>query len=179
MIATEITTLEELIDALDNAETSNDYRDVVRYLELEDEEVEPFCFVGDGKYTRNCIKRTDDYELLALVWNKGQYTSIHNHAKQECWMYVQRGTLEEERFKMVDGEPEKIGDGTLTRGQYAYITDEQGVHRLINKHDGVSVSLHLYVGPIDRCSQYDEESGEFNVNQLSYYSHEGKILEEQ
>ena len=39
-------------------------------------------------YTRNLIDRTPLYELMAICWEVGQASSVHNHRDQNCWMAV-------------------------------------------------------------------------------------------
>src|SRR5437867_6209069 len=37
-------------------------------------------------YTRNLIDKTALYELIAICWEVGQASSVHNHRDQNCWM---------------------------------------------------------------------------------------------
>jgi cysteine dioxygenase len=39
-------------------------------------------------YTRNLIDKTPLYEMLAICWEVGQASSVHNHRDQNCWMAV-------------------------------------------------------------------------------------------
>jgi Cysteine dioxygenase type I len=36
------------------------------------------------RYTRNLIQATSLYELIALCWEVGQRSTIHNHRDQRC-----------------------------------------------------------------------------------------------
>ena len=62
-------------------------------------------------YTRNLIDKTALYELLAICWEVGQASSIHNHRDQNCWMAVPIGRLLVENFHVVH---EDIGAGKCT-----------------------------------------------------------------
>src|SRR6476646_8337582 len=42
-------------------------------------------------YTRNLIDKTPLYELIAICWEVGQGSSVHNHQDQNCWMFVPTG----------------------------------------------------------------------------------------
>src|SRR6201987_5163230 len=52
-------------------------------------------------YTRNLIDKTPLYELIAVCWEVGQASSVHNHRDQNCWMAVQLGRLHVENFHLV------------------------------------------------------------------------------
>src|SRR5215203_2106434 len=39
-------------------------------------------------YTLNLIYKDDRFEMLAVCWEKGQVSRIHNHSEQRCWMTV-------------------------------------------------------------------------------------------
>src|SRR5499427_6420577 len=52
-------------------------------------------------YTRNLIDRTPLYELMAICWDVGQASSVHNHRDQNCWMAVPIGRLHVENFHLV------------------------------------------------------------------------------
>src|SRR5260370_23793 len=49
-------------------------------------------------YTRNLIDKTDLYELIAICWEVGQCSSVHNHRGQNCWMAAPAGKLLVENF---------------------------------------------------------------------------------
>src|SRR5262245_2805908 len=44
-------------------------------------------------YTRNLIDKTELYELVAICWEPGQVSSVHNHRDQNCWMAAPIGKL--------------------------------------------------------------------------------------
>src|SRR6266571_3961188 len=51
-------------------------------------------------YTRNLIDKTALYELIAICWEVGQFSSIHNHRDQNCWMAAPMGKLVVENFRV-------------------------------------------------------------------------------
>src|SRR3954449_11692995 len=57
-------------------------------------------------YTRNLIDKTPLYELIAICWEVGQISSVHNHRDQNCWMSVPIGRLEVENFHLVSQDVE-------------------------------------------------------------------------
>src|SRR6202049_4553532 len=61
----------------------------------------PYLTWDRQHYTRNLIDKTPLYELVAICWEVGQASSIHNHRDQNCWMAVPIGRLQVENFHVV------------------------------------------------------------------------------
>src|SRR5438309_11660799 len=59
-------------------------------------------------YTRNLVDKTSLYELVAICWEVGQASSVHNHRDQNCWMAVPIGKLLVQNFHLVQHD---IGAG--------------------------------------------------------------------
>jgi len=176
-----ITSIKQLVRTLNEIENHDDYKKVVKRLEIPLQEYEKYAFFSPDDYSRNCIARTEDYELLLLCWDAAQETQIHCHNKQECWVYVVQGAFLEERYvESQDGkELIDLKDRLqLKENEISYMNDEMGYHMLANANEkGRSISLHLYMNPIDECKVYNSESGEFEIKKLEYDSYEGKLLE--
>src|SRR6202521_2783852 len=52
-------------------------------------------------YTRNLIDKTTLYELIAICWEVGQASSVHNHRDQNCWMSAPIGKLLVQNYRVV------------------------------------------------------------------------------
>src|SRR5579863_7564896 len=52
-------------------------------------------------YTRHLIHRTPLFELLAICWDSGQRSAIHNHRGQRCWMAIAYGKVQVQNFRLV------------------------------------------------------------------------------
>jgi len=61
----------------------------------------PYICWDRQHYTRNLIDKTPLYELIAICWEVGQISSVHNHRDQNCWMLVPSGRLLVENFHLV------------------------------------------------------------------------------
>src|SRR5271170_1023678 len=61
----------------------------------------PYLTWDRQHYTRNLIDKTPLYELLAICWEIGQASSVHNHRDQNCWMAVPVGRLLVENFRVI------------------------------------------------------------------------------
>ena len=58
----------------------------------------PYLTWDRQHYTRNLIDKTELYELIAICWEVGQGSSVHNHRDQNCWMAAPVGKLLVENF---------------------------------------------------------------------------------
>ncbi len=170
-----ISSLKKLLEILPSC-TGQDYFDIAKQLSIPAEDLLPYAFWSKTNYTRNCIFRTDDFELLLLCWEEGQETSIHSHNGEECWVYLAQGKLREKRFMEHEHQLKLKADVKMTKERLSYMNDDLGYHSLHNLSQGRSMSLHLYVGPIDECSIYKEEKDKFVRKALNYYSEEKQIF---
>ena len=134
-------------------------------------------------YTRNLIDRTALYELMAICWEVGQASSVHNHRDQNCWMAVPIGRLQVENFHLVhqdlDGgtcrlEPTDIVEMNLA--QPCAVDPADPVHRVVNPRDfnQRAVSLHVYSRPFDTCVVYSPEQGTCGEIKLHFNTEYGK-----
>lgn len=119
-------------------------------------------------YTRNLIDRTPLYELLAICWEIGQASSVHNHRGQNCWMAVPMGRLQVENFHLVHEEvaagrcklePKNMVE--MNVAEPCAVDPADPVHRVVNpsEFDQRAVSLHVYSRPFDTCVVYSPEQG--------------------
>lgn len=161
-----IHSLSDLLSLLPNCK-GKEYKDIAQHLQIPAQELMEFATWDKETYTRNCIDRTDDYELILLCWEEGQETDIHCHGGEECWVYLAKGKLREKRFTYQNELSFKT-EFKMEKEGLSYMNDELGYHSLHNIAEGRSMSLHLYVGPIDECTIYDEDEDEFIAKSLSY-----------
>jgi predicted metal-dependent enzyme (double-stranded beta helix superfamily) len=61
-----------------------------------------YFFWSPAFYTRNLIYKDDRFELMAICWESGQESVVHNHADQKCWMTVPVGRLKGQNFGIVE-----------------------------------------------------------------------------
>ncbi|MEP2936742.1 MAG: cysteine dioxygenase family protein [Gilvibacter sp.] len=174
---TSINSLASLLDSLDHCEPQ-DYVKIVSRMQLPKEDFDRFSFWKPDGYTRNCIKRTQEYELVLICWNPGDITSVHGHNQQRCWVYQVDGAISEQRFEM--GEQGQLKESQyleLTSGELSYMNDKMGYHALENRSQARARSLHLYISPIDSCQVFDDSNSQFNTKQLEYDSYDGVLLD--
>ena len=67
--------------------------DFLRLALVAPDTLSPYLNWDRQHYTRNLIDKTPLYELIAICWEVGQASSVHNHQDQNCWMAVPIGKL--------------------------------------------------------------------------------------
>jgi cysteine dioxygenase len=143
----------------------------------------PYLNWNAQHYTRNLIDKTPLYELIAICWEVGQVSSVHNHRDQNCWMSVPIGRLLVENFHLVSqdvehGKSQLTPTNTVEMNPTRPCAVDPGdpVHRVVNpKHfEERAVSLHIYSRPFDTCVVYSPEQGTCGVIKLHYNTVFGK-----
>jgi cysteine dioxygenase len=145
--------------------------------------LQPFLTWDGQHYTRNLIDKTPLYELIAICWEVGQASSVHNHRDQNCWMAVPIGRLLVENFRLVYQDLEKGKcelkpfDTVEMNPRHPCAVDPlEPVHRVLNPRDFKerAVSLHVYSRPFDSCVVYSPEQGTCGEIKLHYNTQFGK-----
>ena len=148
--------------------------------------IKPFLFWSDKFYTRNLIYKDERFELMALCWERGQVSRIHNHADQNCWMSVPIGKLRGQNFA-VEAIDETKGFCKLKETDNFDLSDclaakvelEEPIHQILNllEFNQRAVSLHIYSKPFDTCLSYCRETDRFSEVKLCYTSVSGKLCD--
>src|SRR5271167_2036265 len=106
-VAKQVVSIQDLVAGLRQLpQAAFDETEPVRKF-LQDRPVEasslaPYLTWDRQHYTRNLIDKTPLYELLAICWEIGQASSVHNHRDQNCWMAVPIGRLLVENYHLVN-----------------------------------------------------------------------------
>ncbi len=144
--------------------------------------LDPYLTWDSQHYTRNLIDKTDWYELIAICWEPGQVSSIHNHHEQNCWMAAPIGRLISQNFRVIEQDEnqafcklEPTGQFLLTPTTPLPINPAEPVHQVYNPREfgQRAVSLHIYSRPFDRCLVYSLD-GKYGEIQLGYTTMYGK-----
>ncbi len=145
----------------------------------------PYLTWDRQHYTRNLIDKTEFYELIAICWEVGQFSSVHNHRDQNCWMAAPVGNLLVENFHV---EFQDIEAGMcrlqasntveLTAARPCAVDPREPVHRVVNPRDANqrAVTLHVYSRPFDSCVVYSPEQGTCGDIRLHYNTVFGKAV---
>lgn len=176
-----VSELSDLIDALRSVPKERArYNEALSRIRFGIEAVKKYCHFDPSSYARNLIAQTDKFELLALCWEPGQITPVHDHAGSDGWVYCVQGEIEEVRFQcfVSDNGTARVERGeTLkaTAGEMTYINDGIAWHTVANQTQERAVTLHLYSGPIDSCQYFDPGTRTIRIRQMKYFSIDGVI----
>ena len=150
---------------------------------LNPDSLAPYLTWDRQHYTRNLIDKTALYELLAICWEVGQASSVHNHRDQNCWMAVPIGRLLVENFHVVHQDI-ALGKCTIEVAETVEMNPShpcavdplEPVHRVLNPREfnQRAVSLHVYSRPFDTCIVYSAEQGTCGEIELHYTTEYGK-----
>ena len=159
--------------------------EILKHHPVAPETLEPYLCWDSQHYTRNLIDKTPLYELLAICWEVGQVSSVHNHKDQNCWMAVPIGRLLVENFRTL---AQDLQHGTcklepsdtveMNPTQPCAVDPREPVHRVFNprKFNQRAVSLHVYSRPFDSCVVYSPEQGTCGEIKLHYTSTYGRPI---
>ncbi len=158
-------------------------RAVLASRPVDEASLAPYLSWNRQHYTRNLIDKSDLYELLAICWEVGQASSVHNHRDQNCWMAAPVGRLLVENFR-VEFQDLKAGKCQLAASKTVELTAEnpcavdprEPVHRVVNPREANqrAVTLHVYSRPFDSCVVYSPEQGSCGDVRLHYNTMFGK-----
>jgi cysteine dioxygenase len=147
---------------------TEELRKFLQEAPVDPDSLSPYLTWDRQHYTRNLIDKTPLYELLAICWEVGQASSVHNHRDQNCWMAVPIGRLQVENFHVVRQDI-TAGKCTIHATEIVEMNVSQPcavdplapVHRVLNPREfnHRAVSLHVYSRPFDTCVVYSAEQG--------------------
>jgi cysteine dioxygenase len=143
-----------------------------------------FFYWDPSFYTRNLIYKDARFELMAICWERGQVSRVHDHSDQKCWMTVPIGKLRGRNFavseidesrnycKLIETETFELSDCRAAKVEL-----EQPIHEVQNlaECDARAVSIHIYSKPFDRCLSYCRETHTYKEVPLFYTSIGGKL----
>jgi cysteine dioxygenase len=156
---------------------------LLQKMPVEEASLAPYLSWDRQHYTRNLIDKTDLYEFMAVCWEVGQSSSVHNHRDQNCWMAAPIGSLVVENFHVgfqdiEAGECRLLASNTvkLTVDYPCAVDPREPVHRVLNLREANqrAVTLHVYSRPFDTCVVYSPEQGTCGEIQLHYNTVFGK-----
>ena len=172
----DINTIEQLTEILDKIEP-NQRAKTMKRINLQAAELATYATWTENCYTRNCLARTEKYELILLCWDIGARAPIHGHGGEDCWVYQVEGTVEEVRFQEEGEALRETNRMTRSPGKLTYMNDRMGYHSIGNISNQRALTLHIYASPINRCKVYNDEDDCFEIKEMSYHTFKGNEVE--
>jgi cysteine dioxygenase len=157
--------------------------DLLRKSPVAPDTLAPYLTWDLQHYTRNLIEKSPLFELIAICWEVGQVSSVHNHRGQNCWMAVPSGRLLVQNYRTISqdltsGKCQLEAAETVEMNpEHPCVVDpHEPVHRVLNPREfnQRAVSLHVYSRPFDSCVVYSPEQGTCGEIKLHYTTEYGK-----
>lgn len=148
--------------------------------------IAPYFFWSKNFYTRNLIYKDKRFELMAVCWESGQISPVHNHNDQMCWMTVPIGRLRGQNFRAVEMDESRNFCKLIETDQFdladclaAKVELEEPIHQILNlpEFQSRAVSVHIYSKPFNKCLSYCRETDTFKEVPLYYTSIRGKLCD--
>jgi len=144
----------------------------------------PYLYFASDHYTRNLIHKTDLFELIAICWDIGQKSAIHNHRDQNCWMAAAYGKVMVHNFRLVRKDPatgfcelESTTQFVIDPASPQEVDPTEPIHQVVNAttFNSRAVTLHVYSRPFDTCEVYDLKEKHYQDVQLANTSEFGVL----
>ena len=153
---------------------------------IDTDSIQKYLFWSPSFYTRNLIYKDERFEMMAICWEPGQVSRVHNHCEQRCWMTVPIGRLKGQNFA-VDEIDESRGYCKLRETDTFELSEclaakvelEEPIHQILNltEYNDRAVSVHIYSKPFDHCISYCRDTDTFKDVKLFYTSIDGRLCD--
>jgi predicted metal-dependent enzyme (double-stranded beta helix superfamily) len=168
----------DLIGAIDTAVAAGDEMQTMRALRsslcaaIHSDSVRlPACVFENRSdhYARRELYRSaaHGYTVVAMTWNPGQGTPIHDHAGMWCVEGVWRGALEVVQYELLErDEPcyrlRPVTTMQASAGSAGSLIPPHDHHSIRNASSSdIAVSVHVYQGRMSRCSVFEPAQGQW------------------
>jgi len=164
--------------------TLQNVQDYVLRHSVRPDTLDKYLFFSKGNYTRNLIFKNGVFECMTICWEVGQFSRIHNHRDQNCWMAAPIGRLKVQNFRVDERDASHSTCRIVPTDIYemdaahpAYVNPLEPVHQVLNlpEFHQRAVSIHIYSKPFDSCEVYLREKGTYSDVPLHYTSEYGRL----
>lgn len=126
-------------------------------------------------YARRELYRSREhgYSVVAMTWGPGQGTPIHDHSGLWCVEGVWDGELEITQYQLLERDGERFrfraaGGMQAGPGSAGSLIPPHEYHTIANpSQDAIAVTLHIYKAPMDCCSKFEPQAGEWYTRCVS------------
>jgi cysteine dioxygenase len=172
--------LKHIIKTLEEADAQLKPSAIVQLIKeagVKPEDLEPwqdFDHPVEDSYGRNLIYQGDNFELLTMSWNPGDFSTIHDHG-HTVWGAVQIfGAAEHATFRYDDGYLTTLARWQVNPGDVLGVSHAL-IHQMGNPTNTPFVSLHVYGAD----QHFDEITGDariFDLDNEEIQRHSGGVF---
>ncbi len=124
-------------------------------------------------YARREIYRSPQlgYSVVAMTWGPGQGTPVHDHCGLWCVEGVWDGELEITQYELLEKDGNRYrfraaGGMQAGPGSAGSLIPPHEYHTICNpSRDQIAVTLHIYKAPMEDCSMFVPQEGEWFVRE--------------
>ena len=149
-----------------------------RRVELSRRILRPFLRWVPFDYARTIIHSEAAFELVAICWDSGSTTMIHDHGGQSCWTRVISGSLSVDTFSLANPQlsgkagagiwVEPVRTSIIAEGDTEHCDRDSLPHRVSNPTSLArrAVTLSLYAAPIRKFIVYEPRRGRATLQRV-------------
>ena len=142
-------TIKELGDLItenlnNNVPLKNQSNIILEYYGEDWQKSKSFC---KEHYKRNLVYRNDLIKILIICWDANQKSKIHDHPNGGCLVRLLEGELYEKVYKKNGNNFEVQEKNKLSFDKCSYQEGSNGLHKVVNKSNKGSITLHVYSPP--------------------------------
>jgi predicted metal-dependent enzyme (double-stranded beta helix superfamily) len=115
-------------------------------------------------YSRTLLYKCEDYELVAMRWEPGSRTPIHDHGDSRCWVVMMDGAFHVDSYDRTDAGGDHAtlqhtSSMRIVRGELDHRLGWRELHRVLNNDEVAAYSVQLYAAPIVDYLVIDDATG--------------------
>lgn len=146
--------------------------------------LDPYLWFSREHDTRNVVQRTRLFELIAICWETGQKSPIHNHRDQRCWMAIAYGKVRVQNFRLIRKDPatgycelEPSTQFLIDPDSPQEVDPAEPIHLVANpiSFGSRAVTLHIDSEPFDPCEIYNLKAKRYEDVRLVNHSEYGVL----
>ncbi len=153
--------------------------DLVSQLKVTSADLEPFEQFNHAlneSYGRCVLYNSPELEVVVMSWNKGDYTSIHDHGAAQWGAVISFGRMEHTSFTL-QNKSLHISRKEYFNDKDICLVSSQLIHQMGNPFDKPAMTLHVY-GTKAGIEEVTENARNYDpIKNKVYYATGGAFLE--
>lgn len=103
-----------------------------------------YIIKNENNYNRYLVFTNNIIDIFIITWNINQSSKIHNHPDYGCLLKVLQGQLTEYIYFKKDNLFIQTKENILNENMIGYQIGKNGLHKILNTNEHISVSIHIY-----------------------------------